>query len=157
MSATVHRLFPGLGNKPQASTSTDAKPGPMAPHPLVDALRAAITPIFLRQLRALFEGADDALFGMSQRAEAAEDHRASFDLMRMLRLERRRIETDFGRCVGDTFRAVADATLEEFDLDRLSIAPTEELEEHIAVGNLISKAESEHQALLWHALRWRGR
>jgi hypothetical protein len=148
MSATVHRLFPGLGNKPQASASSSGLSGPMAPNPLVDALRAATTPIFLKQLRALFEGADDALFGMSQRAAAAEEHRSSFDIMRMLRLERRRIETDFGRCIGESFRAAADATLDEFDLDRLSIAPTEELEERIAVGNLITKAETEHQALL---------
>ncbi|MGH8518622.1 MAG: DUF1631 family protein, partial [Panacagrimonas sp.] len=120
----------------------------MAPNPLIDALRAATTPILLKQLHALFEGADDALFGMSQRAAAAEDHRSSFDIMRMLRLERRRIGTDFGRYVSESFRAAADATLEEFDLDRLSIAPTEELEERLAVGNLITKAETEHQVLL---------
>lgn len=148
MSATVHRLFPGLGNKPQESASSSGTAGPIAPNPLVDALRAATTPIFLKQLRALFEGADDALFGMSQRAAAAEEHRSSFDIMRMLRLERRRIETDFGRYIGESFRAAVDPTLDEFDLDRLSIAPTEELEERIAVGNLISKAETDHQALL---------
>ena len=149
MSATVHRLFPGKdGNKPQGSASSSGTAGPLAPSPLIDALRAATTPILLKQLHALFEGADDALFGMSQRAAEAEDHRTSFDIMRMLRLERRRIGTDFGRYVGESFRAAADATLEEFDLDRLSIAPTEELEERIAVGNLITKAEVEHQALL---------
>ena len=78
MSATVHRLFRGLGNTPQASASSSGAVGPMAPNPLVDALRAATTPILLKQLRALFEGADDALFGMSQRAAAAEEHRSSF-------------------------------------------------------------------------------
>ena len=81
MSATVHRLFPGAGDKPQAPASSGTARGPMAPHPLIDVLRTATTPIFLRQLRALFEGADDALFGMSQRAEVAEDHRSSFDLI----------------------------------------------------------------------------
>lgn len=148
MSATVHRLFPGGGNKPHASSSSDGPIGPAAPHPLVEALRAAITPILLRQLQTMFEGADDALFGMSQRAAVAEDHRASFDIMRMLRLERRNIEAEFGRLIGASFRASPDTPLEEFDLDRLSIAPTEELEERIAVGNLITKAENLHQLAL---------
>lgn len=148
MSATVHRLFPGQGNKPHPATSPENPAGPMAPNPVIDALRAATLPILLKQLRTLFEGADDALFGMSQREGVVEESKSSFDIMRLLRLERRRIEADFERLVRESFQAAADAHLAEFDLDRLSIQQTEELEERIAVGNLVTKAENQHQAQL---------
>ncbi len=148
MSATVHRLFPGNGDKPHSSSSSDGPVAPMAANLLIEALRNATIPILLKQLRSMFEGADDALFGMSQRAAAAEDHRSSFDIMRMLRLERRNIEIEFGRLIGASFQASPGMQLGEFDLDRLSIAPTEELEERIALGNLVTKAETLHQIAL---------
>lgn len=148
MSATVHRLFPGNGNKPHSPSFSDGALGAVAANPLIEALRNATTPILLKQLRAMFEGADDALFGMSERASAAEDQRSSFDIMRMLRLERRNIEAEFGNLIGASFRASSDTSNEEFDLDRLSIAPTEELEERIALGNLVTKAENLHQTAL---------
>ena len=147
MSATVHRLFPDNGNKPHSSSAPGAV-SPIAENPLIETLRKAVTPILLKQLRTMFEGADDALFGMSQRAAAQEDHRSSFDIMRLLRLERRNIELEFGRLIGASFHASSDMPLEEFDLDRLSIAPTEELEERIAVGNLVTKSENLHQPAL---------
>ena len=120
----------------------------MPPNVTIEALRKATTPILLAQLRTMFGGADDALFGMSQRSTVQEDHRASFDIMRQLRLERQRIETEFSRMIAESFEASADASLEEFDLDRLSLQQTEELEERIAVGNLVTKAENQHQDLL---------
>jgi hypothetical protein len=148
MSATVHRLFPSNGNKPHSSSSSDGPLGPAVVNPVIEALRNATTPVLLKQLRAMFEGADDALFGMSERASALEDQRSSFDIMRMLRLERRSIETEFGNLIAASFQGSAEVLYEEFDLDRLSIAPTEELEERIAVGNLVTKAENLHQMLL---------
>ncbi|TDU28444.1 uncharacterized protein DUF1631 [Panacagrimonas perspica] len=148
MSATVHRLFPNNGNKPHSSSASAGPLGPAAVNPLIEALRNATTPVLLKQLRAMFEGADDALFGMSERASALEDQRSSFDIMRMLRLERRNIETEFGNVLAASFQGSAEILYEEFDLDRLSIAPTEELEERIAVGNLVTKAENLHQILL---------
>lgn len=146
MSATVHRLFPGQGNSPHPSPENLA--APMASHPLIEALSTATTPILVKQVQALFEGADDALFGMSQREAANPEQRSSFDIMRLLRLERARIEAEFKHQIEDSFHAAADASLAEFDLDRLSIQQTEELEERIAVGNLVTKAEGLHRAQL---------
>lgn len=120
----------------------------MASNPLIDALRAATTPLLVRQLRAMFEGADDALFSMSQRAAASENHQATFDAMRLLRLERRKVEAEFERMIVSSFQVTADSLIEEFDLDRLAVMPTEELEEKIAIGNLVTKAESLHPAQL---------
>lgn len=147
MSATVHRLFPAAegADAPEAELPTAA---PLPPNPIIEALKAATGAVALRQLQSLFEGADDALFGMSQRSADPNDHKESFDTMRRLRLERRRIEADFLRSFLNSFQVAADSLVEEFDLDRLAVMPTEELEEKIALGNLVAKAENLHAELL---------
>ncbi|HKY91612.1 MAG TPA: DUF1631 family protein [Nevskiaceae bacterium] len=144
MSATVHRLFP--------TAKDDKGATPAAPsNPLIDSLRIASTPILLQQLRSMFEGADDALFEMSERARNEADRKTYFDTMRMLRLEQRRIsgalEREFGRNL-HAASATATDPIDGIDLDRLSIQPTEELEERIALGNLSTKAEHLHKDLL---------
>lgn len=147
MSATVHRLFPSLdGDDTPETELPPAAPPP--PNPIIEAVKAATGAIALRQLQSMFEGADDALFGMSQRSADPNDHKESFDAMRRLRLERRRIEADFLRAFLNSFQVAADNLVEEFDLDRLAVMPTEELEEKIALGNLVAKAENLHAALL---------
>lgn len=147
MSATVHRLFPSLDgdDTPEAEFAAAA---PLPPNPIIEAVKAATGAIALRQLQSMFEGADDALFGMSQRSADQNNHKESFDAMRRLRLERRRIEADFLRAFLNSFQVAADSLVEEFDLDRLAVMPTEELEEKIALGNLVAKAENLHSALL---------
>lgn len=147
MSATVHRLFASLDrdNPPEAELPATAPP---PQNPIIEAVKAATGAIALRQLQSMFEGADDALFGMSQRSADQNGHQESFDAMRRLRLERRRIEADFLRAFLNSFQVVADSLVEEFDLDRLAVMPTEELEEKIALGNLVAKAENLHSALL---------
>ena len=82
MSATVHRLFPNPGGP--LPPDTDLLP---ASHPIIDSLRALAQPLLVAQLRALFEGADDSLFAMSQRSGAGDEQRFAFDTMRRLRLE----------------------------------------------------------------------
>lgn len=145
MSATVHRLFPG-GGKENPPKSADGSV--MATNPLVDALRAACMPILLTQLQAMFEGADDTLFGISQRAGVSDDQNSAFDTMRLLRLQRNNIAAEFERAFAGSFQPAADSLVDEFDLDRLAVMPTEELEEKIAIGMLVSKAENLHQELL---------
>lgn len=147
MSATVHRLFPGGGKQPPPS-SDDRPNVRMTSHPLIEALRAECAPVLLGQLQTMFDGADDALFGISQRAGASDDPRSAFDTMRLLRLERKRIATEFERAFAGSFQVAADSLVEEFDLDRLSVMPTEELEEKIALGNLVTKADNLHKDLL---------
>lgn len=145
MSATVHRLFPYPGSKPPPSSAAEKRP--MA-HPLIAALRDLAQPILGDQLRALFEGADDSLFAMSQRAVAGDEQRFAFDTMRLLRLERARIEREFDHAVQSSFESATPEETDEFDLDRLALQQTEELEEKIAVGNLSTKAETLHRDAL---------
>lgn len=145
MSATVHRLFPA-GADPKGSAQA-----PVPSNPLIDSLRTAATPILLQQLRSMFEGADDALFEMSERASNEADRKTYFDTMRMLRLEQRRIASSFEKEFGRNLHAASSIpsdVADGIDLDRLSIQPTEELEERIALGNLATKAENLHKDLL---------
>ena len=140
MSATVHRLFPG--------STADAAESELPPNPLVELMCSTAVPVLVRQIGFLFDGADDALFGMSQRATAAEDHQASFDSMRMLRMQRRNIESEFERALRASFQPAEHSLIEEFDLDRLAVMPTEELEENIAISHLLDKAEHLHEEAL---------
>ena len=143
MSATVHRLFPTPGGP--LPPDTELLP---AAHPIIDSLRALTQPLLVAQLRALFEGADDSLFAMSQRSGVGDEQRFAFDTMRRLRLERRRIEREFERALWASFESSAALETGEIDLDRQALQHTEELEEKIAVGNLAAKAETRHREAL---------
>lgn len=144
MSATVHHLFPSPRGTASGTTARTDEPA----HPIVESLQAQVRPILMEQLRALFEGADDSLFGMSQRATSADEQRFAFDTMRRLRLERERIEQAFAHALASSFEAQHAPAAEEFDLDRFAIQQTEELEEKIAVGNLATKLETQHRDVL---------
>jgi hypothetical protein len=95
--------------------------------------------------RRMFDSADDVLFEMSQRAANDAERRGYIDTMRVLRLDRQRVLREFLQRLATGFegsgRPVA-SLVGGVDSDELSIQPTEELEERIALGNLASKVES---------------
>lgn len=157
MSATVHRLFahsPEPRRDGRGGLANSGDPALIPPaNPLIESLRLATAPVLLAQLRILFEQADDTLFQMSERASTDADRKLHFDTMRLLRLQRRRMETEFEQAYADSFvpRGHAGARPrdgDEVDLERFSVQPTEELEERIALGNVATKAEGLHRELL---------
>jgi uncharacterized protein DUF1631 len=146
MTATVLPLFP--------------KPGPGAdqslPHPLVAELRTAVMDVLEELTRRMFDSADDMLFEMGEKSPNDAERRRYFDTMRVLRLDQTKVAHGFaedlakGFAPGAARRTVGE---QEFDLDSLSIQPTEELEEKIAITNMAAKAEGLFKSMIWEVER----
>ncbi len=111
------------------------------------------------RLKRLFLKVEDAFYDLADKSENNHLHTRYFQAMRVLRRQREAIEIEFFanlKKAGDGWAASlggepgADAgTRRE---QGLALVKHEELEESLAVANLISKAESRHRGAL-HALR----
>jgi hypothetical protein len=150
MTATVHPLFSG---SPQNRGDQKAAPAPS--HPLVAELRDASVGVLDELVRRMFDSADDTLFEMGEKSSNDEERRRYFDTMRVLRLDRGKVGIAFADDLARGFLPVAAPKNNklEFDLDSLSIQPTEELEEKIAITNMAAKAEGLYKAPIWELER----
>lgn len=149
MTATVHPLFSG---SPKGGEQTAA---PAPSHPFVLELRDATLGVLDELVRRMFDSADDTLFEMGEKSASDEERRRYFDTMRVLRLDRGKVGVAFADDFTRGFAPVAakrNAKL-EFDLDSLSIQPTEELEEKIAITNMAAKAEGLYKTPIWEVER----
>ncbi len=150
MTATVHPLFSG---SPQKSVEQTAVPVPS--HPIVLELRDAALGVLDELVRRMFDSADDSLFEMGEKSANDDERRRYFDTMRVLRLDRGKVGVAFADDLTRGFAPVVvkrNAKL-EFDLDSLSIQPTEELEEKIAITNMAAKAEGLYKTPIWELER----
>jgi hypothetical protein len=152
--ATIHHL-PLQGQEP--SVRDPSKPATATPaNPLVEELKKATLGVLGSMLEKMFSRADDALFEMGERAQSDAERRRYFDAMRVLRLGQGKIsrqfldEIDRSFSRADTVRPTAGSAI---DFDSLSIQPTEELEERIAVTNLVARAEGMHKQQIWDVER----
>ena len=150
MTATVHPLFSG---SPQDRGERTAAPVPA--HPLVAELREAALGVLDELVRRMFDSADDVLFEMGEKSSSDEERRRYFDTMRVLRLDRGKVGIAFADDLTRGFAPVVASrnTRFEFDLDSLSIQPTEELEEKIAITNMAAKAEGLYKNPIWELER----
>lgn len=150
MSATIHKLYPE--GAPAAAAL------PAAPHPAVVALQEQTCRLLTERLSRMFDGADDLLFEMSERAANNEEQRLYFDTMRVIRLERSQLSDSFAReiefCFDRDYRPeTRRQALDEIDFDHLALQDTETLEQSIAVANMEAKAEGLYRNLLWELER----
>lgn len=115
---------------------------PADPHPLVLDLRRSTSAVLGELLLRMLDHADDWLFESAEHASDAE-RRHYFDTMRLLRLGRTAVLRDFTARIERGFTPVAQGhrPVLVVDADELMIQPTEELEIHIAVTNMASRAE----------------
>lgn len=150
MTATVHPLFSG---SPHGRGEPTAAPVPS--HPLVAELRDAALGVLDELVRRMFDSADDVLFEMGEKSSSDDERRRYFDTMRVLRLDRGKVGIAFADDLTRGFAPVMAArnTRLEFDLDSLSIQPTEELEEKIAITNMAAKAEGLYKTPIWELER----
>ena len=150
MTATVHPLFSG---SPQGRGEQTAAPVPS--HPLVAELREVALGALDELVRRMFDSADDVLFEMGEKSSTDEERRRYFDTMRVLRLDRGKVGIAFADDLTRGFAPVVTTrnSKYEFDLDSLSIQPTEELEEKIAVTNMAAKAEGLYKTPIWELER----
>lgn len=108
----------------------------------------------LKQLRIIvqrmLDNADDALFAMADKAESNADQTEFFDSMRIVRLHRRDIEKTFYDGIEKKFDDFWDYSEDraqellsnEMSIDELSLVDETDLEESLAITNLVSKLKN---------------
>ncbi|MGO1502245.1 MAG: DUF1631 domain-containing protein [Marinobacter sp.] len=103
-------------------------------------------------LGRFFERADDALFELADRAGSNKDQAVYFDAMRELRLRRKAMAVSVLQYVSQAFNDIgkfrprhSSGALDEVDQDSLSLVEHSDLEQQVAVDNLINKLRSRHQ------------
>jgi len=108
-------------------------------------------------LKALFEGADDALFDLAERAQSNTRQAEFFEGMRDVRLKRARIDKAFQKALIGCFRAFAKRQLvapnsasdqQQTDLDSLALVADSDLEESLAISGMVSKAVTHNSRVL---------
>ncbi|MCG2580943.1 MAG: DUF1631 domain-containing protein [Marinobacter sp.] len=106
-------------------------------------------------LAGFFDNSDDALFELADKAGSNEDRTAYFDAMRELRLRRKLMTVSILQYISRAFNDIgkfhpnnASATLDAVDQDSLSLLDHSELEQRVALENLVSKLRSRHAAAI---------
>ncbi len=128
--------------------------GPLSPataQTLLQELRSLILGATGERLSRMFDGADDFLFEMSEKAGTNDQQRVFFDTMRAIRLGRANIGEHFEAQLGKTIdrSPTSRAAAAEIDLEHLTLQDSEELEETIALSNMAGKAEGIYRNALW--------
>ncbi|WP_372987558.1 DUF1631 domain-containing protein [Marinobacter sp.] len=102
-------------------------------------------------LNEFFDRSDDALFELADRAGNEHGQLAYFDAMRELRLRRKSIAVSILQYVSRAFNEigrfrphVARGDLEEIDQDNLSLMDHGELEQQVAIENLVNKLRNRY-------------
>jgi hypothetical protein len=97
-------------------------------------------------LGSFFDRADDALFDMADRASTNQDQTAYFDAMRELRLRRKTMTVSILQHISRAFNDIGrftpgsrDSVLQDIDEDALSLVDHSELEQRVAIDNLVAK------------------
>ena len=107
-------------------------------------------------IRVLMENVDDALFELSDKVDSDQERNLYFDAMREVRLKRDAIKREFDNemheCFGRVSRAKA-ATKTDVDEDdtELTLLEYDDLEDNIAIGNMISRARPQFEDELFGA------
>lgn len=103
-------------------------------------------------LGSFFEQADDSLFALADRAGSNQDQTAYFDAMRELRLRRKSMAVSMLQYVSQAFNdfgrfkpSHSGSALEEVDQDSLSLLDHSELEQQVAIDNLVTKLRNRYQ------------
>lgn len=109
-------------------------------------LREKATTLLQQTLKNLFDGADDALFDLADRATSNQDQNTYFEAMREVRLKRRETEiaffTKLDQAFADLLKVIPDQDddfVTDISLDELSLVDNDQLEFQVAVESMIAK------------------
>lgn len=94
-------------------------------------------------IRVLMENVDDALFDLSEKVDNDLDRTRYFDAMRQIRLKRKGIVENFDLLFQKSFDyLILNKTADHHtsDFDELSLVAQDEVEDRLAIENMISKA-----------------
>ena len=119
--------------------------------PILHSVRQTARRTLSGLLSALFNNADDVLFEMADRSRNDADQHMYFDSMREIRVQRKRITTEFGQRMYASFDALYEAaTSDEADVpdfeaavDSMSLVKNDDLEISVAVAGIVSKVTSQ--------------
>ncbi len=112
-------------------------------------------------MSSLFEELDDALYELADKSDTNQLQTSYFDAMRVVRRQRERIQHDFTRGVLEDYdalwtqgpdrirREVQPSGLGAGDRSDLSLMDNTELEQTLAVSNMVSKGENRYQRELF--------
>lgn len=102
-----------------------------------------------------FDQADDALFGLADKASTNQDQTAYFDAMRELRLRRKSMTVSILQYVSRAFNEIGrfnpggdNASLEDMDQDSLSLLDHSQLEQQVAIDNLVNKLRNQYPSAI---------
>lgn len=102
-------------------------------------------------MSGFFDKADDALFELADKAGTNQDQTAYFDAMRELRLRRKNMTVSVLQYVSRAFNeigsfrpGVSSGNLDEVDQDSLALVDHSDLEQQVAIDNLINKLRNQH-------------
>ncbi|MGM0449991.1 MAG: DUF1631 domain-containing protein [Pseudomonadota bacterium] len=125
--------------------------GRQLPAPLIS-LRDKAAVRFRTLLDAFFDGADDALFDLSERSRSNAEQTTYFDAMRELRMQRKSMTLAFQQWLSRAFNEGGQfepapgrqASEGESDLESLSLVDDDDLEEQVAVDNMIQRIRNRY-------------
>ncbi len=119
--------------------------------PILHSVRQTARRALSGLLSTLFNNADDVLFEMADRSRNDADQHMYFDSMREIRVQRKRITTEFGQRMYASFDALYEATKAEEEevpdfetaVDSMSLVKNDDLEIAVAVAGIVSKVTSQ--------------
>ena len=119
--------------------------------PIVHTIRQQSKKQLNELLQNLFNNTDDALFELADRSQSDQHQEMYFDSMRMIRLHRKTLASNFVRGLNDSFQDVfnssstagADET-DEIDAEDYALLDQDELEMTVAVSGIVSKVTSQY-------------
>jgi hypothetical protein len=94
-------------------------------------------------IRVLMENVDDALFDLSEKVENDRERNMYFEAMREIRLKRKTIQENFDEEIRRSFdRLITNSpqSSREISADELSLVDMADMEDSLAIDNMISKA-----------------
>ncbi len=94
-------------------------------------------------IRVLMENIDDALFELSEKSETNRQHNMYFEAMREIRRKSSLLQTGFDQAMEDCFSQFCESQAVEDldeDIEELTLVELEDMEDTIAIGNMISRA-----------------
>lgn len=124
--------------------SSASKPGQQ--YSMTGRIRDLCSSFLRQQLQELFTHADDVLFDMADRANNNQAQNSLFEAMRELRLSQDNLHTSMQQKLQDAFSQLTQVTIGQdtdgtlvADRDSMTLVAADELEETVAITNMVHK------------------